>query len=106
MQWATLATLGMTHVIQRAEHRDTQAIHAKLDEVLHALGDARNELTRITRESLEEIGDDVSTCAKAIKPCSTSGSAVTQKTIGGGSKRNGRRPDGSSAQVRGCLQPR
>ena len=106
MQWATLATLGMTHVIQRAEHRDTQAIHAKLDEVLHALGDARNELTRITRESLEEIGDDVSTCAKAIKPCSTSGSAVTQKTISGGSKRNGRRPDGSSAQVRECLQPR
>jgi low affinity Fe/Cu permease len=70
---ATLATLGMTLVIQRAEHRDTQAIHAKLDEVLHALGDARNELTRITRESLEEIGDDASTCAKAIKPCSTSG---------------------------------
>ena len=73
MQWATLATLGMTHVIQRVEHRDPQTIHAKLDEVLHALGDARIELTRITRESLEEIGDDASTCAKAIKPCSTSG---------------------------------
>jgi hypothetical protein len=29
---ATLATWGMTLVIQRAEHRDTQAIHAKLDE--------------------------------------------------------------------------
>ena len=34
---ATLATWGMTLVIQRAEHRDTQAIHAKLDEILHAL---------------------------------------------------------------------
>jgi hypothetical protein len=31
-------TWAMTLVIQRAEHRDTQAIHAKLDEILHALG--------------------------------------------------------------------
>ena len=52
---ATLATWAMTLVIQRAEHRDTQAIHAKLDEVLHALGDARNELTRIDEKEPEEI---------------------------------------------------
>jgi low affinity Fe/Cu permease len=30
---ATLATWGMTLLIQRAEHRDTQALHAKLDEL-------------------------------------------------------------------------
>jgi hypothetical protein len=47
---ATLATWGMTLVIQRAEHRDTQAIHAKLDEILHALGDARNEITKEPEE--------------------------------------------------------
>jgi low affinity Fe/Cu permease len=52
---ATLATWGMTLVIQRAEHRDTQAIHAKLDEILHALGDARNEITRMDEEEPEEI---------------------------------------------------
>jgi low affinity Fe/Cu permease len=52
---ATLATWAMTLVIQRAEHRDTQAIHAKLDEVLHALGDARNEITRMDEEEPEEI---------------------------------------------------
>jgi low affinity Fe/Cu permease len=52
---ATLATCAMTLVIQRAEHRDTQAIHAKLDEVLHALGDARNEITRMDEEEPEEI---------------------------------------------------
>ena len=40
----------MTLVIQRAEHRDTQAIHAKLDEILHALGDARNEITKEPEE--------------------------------------------------------
>ena len=47
---ATLATWGMTLVIQRAEHRDTQAIHAKQDEILHALGDARNEITKEPEE--------------------------------------------------------
>src|SRR5262245_9212570 len=38
---AVLATLFMTLVIQRAEHRDTQAIHAKLDD--------RNERNRQER---------------------------------------------------------
>ena len=52
---ATLATWAMTLVIQRAEHRDTQAIHAKLDEIPHALGDARNEITRMDEKEPEEI---------------------------------------------------
>jgi low affinity Fe/Cu permease len=42
-------------MIQRAEHRDTQAIHAKLDEILHAMGEARNELTKLDEEEPEEI---------------------------------------------------
>jgi low affinity Fe/Cu permease len=50
-----LATWCMTLVIQRAEHRDTQAIHAKLDEMLHVMGDARNELTRVDEQEPEEI---------------------------------------------------
>ena len=52
---ATMAIWFMTLVIQRAEHRDTQAIHLKLDEMLHALGEARNELTRADEEEPEEI---------------------------------------------------
>ena len=52
---ATLATWFMTLVIQRAEHRDTQAIHAKLDEILHAMGEARNGLTKLDKEEPEEI---------------------------------------------------
>lgn len=52
---ATLATWAMTLVIQRAEHRDTQAIHVKLDEILHVMGDARNELTRVDEQEPEEI---------------------------------------------------
>lgn len=52
---ATLIVWTMTLFIQRAEHRDTQALHAKLDEVLHAMGKARNELTRIDEKEPEEI---------------------------------------------------
>src|SRR5262245_49698907 len=52
---ATMATWFMTLVIQRAEHRDTQAIHAKLDEMLHALREARNELTDVDEEEARAI---------------------------------------------------
>jgi low affinity Fe/Cu permease len=53
--FATLATWGMTLVIQRAEHRDTQAIHAKLDELLRASSGARNEMTSIDDKDAEEV---------------------------------------------------
>lgn len=52
---ATIATWFMTLVIQRAEHRDTQAIHAKLDEIVHALGSARDEVAHIDDQEPEEI---------------------------------------------------
>jgi low affinity Fe/Cu permease len=52
---ATLATLFMTLFIQRAEHRDTQAIHAKLDELLRAASRARDELTHVDEEEPEDI---------------------------------------------------
>ena len=51
---ATLATLFMTLFIQRSEHRDTQALQAKLDELLRAHGAAR-ELTKLDQEEPEEI---------------------------------------------------
>lgn len=52
---ATVATWFMTLIIQRAEHRDTQAIHAKLDELLRAEGRARSELTSLDNEEPEVI---------------------------------------------------
>ncbi len=45
----------MTLVIQRAHHRDTQALHAKLDELLHAEASASNKLTNIDEKDAEEI---------------------------------------------------
>lgn len=53
--FATLATWLMTLFIQRAEHRDTQAIHAKLDELLRVEGRARSELTQLDQEEPEAI---------------------------------------------------
>jgi low affinity Fe/Cu permease len=56
--WAatgTIATLFMTLLIQRAEHRDTQAIHAKLDELLRTNRDARSELTWLDEQEPESI---------------------------------------------------
>jgi low affinity Fe/Cu permease len=52
---ATLATWLMTLFIQRATHRDTQAIQAKLDELLRSHGDARNELMALDRQEPEDI---------------------------------------------------
>jgi low affinity Fe/Cu permease len=52
---ATMATWLMTLFIQRAEHRDTQAIHAKLDELLRAETAADDTLRDIDDEEPEEI---------------------------------------------------
>lgn len=55
---ATIATWCMTLVIQRAERRDTQAIHAKLDEILHTSKSARNKFTKIDDKEPEEIEEE------------------------------------------------
>lgn len=52
---ATLATWMMTLFIQRSEHRDTQAIHGKLDELLRSDEDARSELAHLDEEEPEDI---------------------------------------------------
>ena len=53
--FAVLVVWFMTLFIQRAEHRDTQAIHAKLDELMHAHAGARNDLSSLDDEEPEEI---------------------------------------------------
>lgn len=58
LEWhafATLATWLMTLVIQRSEHRDTQAIHAKLDALLKADRAADSGLAKIDTEEPEEV---------------------------------------------------
>ena len=56
--WAAIATLAvwcMTLFIQRADRRDTLAVHAKLDELLRVTSEARTELAAIDEEEPEEI---------------------------------------------------
>lgn len=53
--WATLATWMMTLFIQRATHRDTQAIQAKLDELLLSHREASSELTHLDDKAASEI---------------------------------------------------
>jgi low affinity Fe/Cu permease len=53
--FATVATWVMTLFIQRAEHRDTQAIHAKLDELLRSLGEPSSKLAMLDQREPEEI---------------------------------------------------
>jgi low affinity Fe/Cu permease len=52
---ASVATLLMTLFIQRSEHRDTQAIHAKLDELLQAQGEGKNHLATLDDKEPEQI---------------------------------------------------
>ena len=61
--WHAIATLivwTMTLFIQRADRRDTLAVHAKLDELLKATHTARTELAAIDErepEVIEKIRD-------------------------------------------------
>ena len=56
--FATLSTWLMTLFIQRAEHRDTQAIHAKLDELLRASSKADNAVTQMDKKEPEDIEEE------------------------------------------------
>ena len=56
LDWnGALAVWFMTLLIQRTEHRDTQALQAKLDELPHAQSRADNALTKIDDKEPEEI---------------------------------------------------
>jgi len=54
---AALGAWLMTLFIQRAAHRDTQAMQAKLDELLRAHGEARTELAGLDAQEPEDIED-------------------------------------------------
>lgn len=51
----TIVTFLMVFLIQNTQNRDAVAIHLKLDEVIRALGKARNELVDLEDQSEEEL---------------------------------------------------
>jgi len=52
---AAMGALFKTLFIQRATYRDTQALHAKLDELLHVSRMARDDLAKVDQEEPEVI---------------------------------------------------
>ncbi|MEO5773821.1 MAG: low affinity iron permease family protein [Sphingomicrobium sp.] len=73
----TIVTFLMVFLIQNAQNRDAAAIQAKLDELIRAVGHARNEFIGIEhlseaqliglREALERIPGDENTHRLAIE---------------------------------------
>jgi low affinity Fe/Cu permease len=51
----TIMTFLMVFIIQNTQNRDAKAIHLKLDELIEAVGDARDELVDIEDATDEEI---------------------------------------------------
>jgi low affinity Fe/Cu permease len=59
---AALATWMMTVFIRRAEHRDLQAVHAKLDHLLDRIVRADVKLSKVDQmepERIEELREDI-----------------------------------------------
>jgi low affinity Fe/Cu permease len=52
---ATLLTLFIALLINRATYRDAQALHAKLDELIQAMPNARDAMASIDRAEPEDI---------------------------------------------------
>src|SRR5947207_3058009 len=53
----TIVTFLMVFLVQNAQNRDAKAVHLKLDELIHALADADNDLMRAEDESDDELAE-------------------------------------------------
>lgn len=51
----TILTFLMVFVLQNTQNRDGRALHAKMDEILHCLKGARNDLERLEDKTEDEI---------------------------------------------------
>jgi low affinity Fe/Cu permease len=55
--FTTLVTFLMVFLIQNTQNRDAKAIHLKLDEIIHVIGPAHDELMAVEDRSDEDLRD-------------------------------------------------
>ncbi len=55
--WTNIVTFIMVFVIQNSQNRDSKAINLKLDELIHAIGRAQEEMIDIEKLSDQELED-------------------------------------------------
>ena len=66
----TIVTFLMVFLIQSTQNRDTEAIQVKLDEVIRAIGEAKNELLdleELEEEDLDRIRDSYRELARKAR---------------------------------------
>ena len=51
----TIVTFLIVFIIQNTQNRDSKAVHLKLDELIRAIGSARNHLVNLDRLSDDEL---------------------------------------------------
>jgi len=71
----TVVTFLMVFLIQSTQNRDTDALHAKLDELIRADKAARNSLISLERQSDAEIAAARDTTLDMVEPVSVAVSA-------------------------------
>ena len=69
----TIVTFLMVFLIQHTQNRDAKALHIKLDELLRAVAEARNDIIDIEEEPDEEIEAERQTYAKLSKQAPPTG---------------------------------
>ena len=72
----TIITFLMVFLIQNTQNRDAKALHLKLDELIHALGGAHDELIDVEDLSEEELRVMLRTYHQMAHPVHTPGTPV------------------------------
>jgi len=75
----TIITFLMVFLIQNTQNRDARAIHLKLDEIIHSIALAHNEMIDIEKLSDEELQQMADRFEKIRKECESRSEARKQR---------------------------
>jgi low affinity Fe/Cu permease len=69
--FTTLVTFLMVFLIQNTQNRDSKALHLKLDEIIHVIGAAHDELIDVENLTEEELRDLIKRYRRLAHPPDT-----------------------------------